>query len=177
MINDGFWMYLLFNLHFVACLLYLIENRKILLHCYLKYVTGSIHFITMRVLNHCFDYFLAEIFSSGKVHIWTRCEITGADNFSYCCSCRSFLCLCCQKTDGWFFWPLGDIHNGCCCCVHSLCESFSLVYDIFFLCMSFNCVGNLLWLESLEAFLYIQPLTLDWSELIWLICQWNTAYF
>lgn len=144
----GILMYLLFNFHFIACLLYLIKNRKILIALKFEICYRINSVMTMRVLIHCFDHFLAEIFSSGKVHIWTRCEITGADNFSYCCSCRIFLCLCCQKTDGCFFWPLGDIHNGCCCCVHSLCESFSLMYDIFFLCLSFNCVGNLLWLES-----------------------------
>lgn len=125
-------MYLLFNFHFVIYLLCFIKNRQMLIALLFEICYSFYPFMTMRVLIHCFYHFLAEIFSSRKVHIWTRCEITGADNYSYCCSCCSFLCLCCQKTDGCIFWPLGDIHNGCCCCVHSLCESFSLVYKVYF---------------------------------------------
>jgi len=74
---------------------------------------------------HCFHPFPAEIFTSGQVHIWTGCKIVGPDNFSYCCSCCSFLCLCCQKTNKWFFWSLGDDHNGHCYYIHYLCETLS----------------------------------------------------
>lgn len=65
--------------------------------CHLSYVLNYrwFHLINMEILICCFHVFLAEIFSSGKVYIWTRCEIIGADNFPYCCSYRSFLCLCC----------------------------------------------------------------------------------
>lgn len=75
-----------------------------------------------------FNPFRAEIFSSGQVHIWTRCKIVGPDNFSYRCSCCSFLCLCCQKTNRWLSWSLGDNHNGSCCCVHNLCETLSFIH-------------------------------------------------
>ena len=76
--------------------------------------------------SHYFVTILAEISSSREVHIWARCKITGTDNFPYSCSCHSFLCFCCKKTDGWLFWPLGDIHNGYSCYIHSLCWSSSL---------------------------------------------------
>lgn len=79
--------------------------------------------LLLRYLLFCFSF--ADIFPSGKVHIWTWCKISGIYHIPYCCSSCSFLCLCCQKTDGWFFTSLGNIYNGCCCCVHSICE-FSL---------------------------------------------------
>jgi len=106
-----------------------INNRNILLsllHSYLKYVSVSGYFATIEVLIHFLQHLLAEIFSSGEVHIWTRCKIAGADNIPHCCSRHSFLFLCCQKTNGWFFWSLGDHYSGCCCFIHGLCESLSL---------------------------------------------------
>lgn len=80
----------------------------------------------MLIRINCFEPFLAEIFSSGSVHIWTRCKIVSPDNFSYSCSRCRILYLCCQKTDRWLFWSLGDINNGSCCCLHNLCEALSL---------------------------------------------------
>lgn len=124
--------------------------------CHLSYVLDYRWFwsiINMEILICCFHLFLAEIFSSGKVHIWTRCEIIGAYNFTHCCSCRSFLCLCCQKTIAWFFWPLGDFHNGCCSYFHNLCESFTFICYKYFLFFLVYCIDNPRWLEEWEALL------------------------
>lgn len=69
----------------------------------------------------CFCFF-ADIFLSGKVCFRTRCKIVGADHISDCCSCHNILHLCCQKVDGSLLPSLGNIHHGCRCCIHSLCE-------------------------------------------------------
>jgi hypothetical protein len=85
-------------------------------------------FLIMLICINCFNPFLAEIFSSRTVHIWTRCKIVGPYNFSYCCSGCSVLHLRCQKIFRWLFWSLGGIHNGSCHCLHNLCESLSLTH-------------------------------------------------
>lgn len=66
--------------------------------------------------------FYADIFSTRKIYIRTRCEISGIDCSSRCYTCCNLLCFCCQKTDGWFFSSPGSIYNGDCCCIYIICE-------------------------------------------------------
>jgi len=70
----------------------------------------------------------ADIWSSREIDIWTRCEVFVSHHISHCCSRLSILRICSQKTNGWFS-PLGNFNNGCCHCIHLICEYF-LFYSL-----------------------------------------------
>jgi len=113
----------------------------------LKMCCCSSGFGSVKIHIHCFHPFPAEIFSSGQVHIWTRRKIVGPDNFSYCCSCCSFLRLYCQKTNKWFFWSLGGDHNGHCGYIHNLCETLSLSLSVSLICIQTQTKHTILFFD------------------------------
>lgn len=114
----------------------LLEFRWCLCNCTL--VTNS---SKQRIYIHLVFAFVADIFSPGEVYLWTRCTIVGPDHIPNCCSCLHFLHLCCQKVDGSLFTSLGNIGNGCRCCIHSLCE-FSLLFTHYI--YIYICIHSLL---------------------------------